>query len=203
MKVRETGAFDPLPYQALRPEQLADVRYQYGPVDLKGVIRDAGVEGVGRLYLILRLGDQTVETRVLTYKVGAVPEDLIDGEVEIKGVLEAYLDMNGTPSSLHLFVNALSDVVTTRSAPPASQVPPETVLSISSGRTRSWQHRVRLSGTVSGDVVGTRAKLTDGTGTVDVVAALGEEVELGRTEVIGFVDRTPTVPFLASARKAN
>ena len=202
VRVQEFGARDPIPFVALRPEQLADVRHDYAPVRLKGVIRDAGIEGVGRLYLKFHVGDRTVETRVLTF-AGAVPELLIDSEVEIEGVLEADFDMNGTPAGFRLFVNGLPDVVIIRPATPVAELPRQTVLALSDARALGRQHWVRLSGTVSGDAAGTRSKLTDDTGTIDLVPAAGEDLGAGEADILGFVTTSSARPLLTEARTAR
>jgi len=202
VRIQEFGSQDPIPSVPLQPEQLADVQHDYAPVRLRGVIRDAGIEGVGRLYLKLRVGDRTVEARVLTF-AGAVPELLIDSEVAIEGVLEADFDMNGAPAGFRLFVNGLPDVVTTRPATPVAELPRQTVVALSDDRALGKDHWVRLSGTVSGDVAGTRAKLTDDTGTIGLVPAMGEDLGVGRAEILGFVTRSQSGPLLTEARTAQ
>ena len=200
-RIQEFGAHDPIPSVVLRPEQLADVRHDYAPVRLRGVIRDAGIEGVGRLYIKLHVGDRTVETRVLTF-AGAVPELLIDSEVEIEGVLEADFDLTGAPAGFRLFVNGLDDVVTTRPATPVSEVGRQTVSALFGESDLASEHWVRLSGTVSGDAAGTRAKLTDETGTIDLVPAMGEDPAAGAGSILGFVTRSPAGPILTEVRSA-
>jgi signal transduction histidine kinase len=201
-RVQDFGTQGPVPSIALRAEQLADVRHDYASVRLRGVIRDAGIEGVGRLYLKLRVGDRTVEARVLTF-AGAVPELLIDSEVEIAGVLEADFDTNGAPAGFRLFVNGLEDVVTTRLATPVAEAPRQTVLSVSDERALGSEHWVRLFGKISGDAAGTRRTLTDKTGTIDLAPALGEDIDAGEADILGFVSRSPARPLLTEARTAR
>ncbi len=177
-----------------------DVRHDYAPVRLKGIIRDAGIEGVGRLYLKLHVGDRTVETRVLTF-AGAVPELLIDSQVEIAGVLEADFDTRGVPAGFRLFVSRLQDVVTTRLATPVAQIPHSTVLSVSGDSALGrW---VRLTGTISGDAAGNRTELTDETGTIDLALAMGEEIDSGHADILGFISRPQSGLVLADARTAR
>jgi signal transduction histidine kinase len=215
-RIRKLGIGDPIPSLALQPEQLADVRYEYAPVRLKGVVRDAGIEGVGHLYLKFQVGGRTVETGVLSY-AGAVPEDLIDSEAEIQGVLETDFDMNGAPAKFHLFVEQLSDIVVTRRATPPAQLPRQTVLALSG--ERGWakrsggekglgerdpvsHHRMRFSGVVSLIAAGTRAKLTDETGTIDLIPAEGEDLAAGQAEIFGFVAGFPSHPWITEVRTA-
>jgi hypothetical protein len=200
VRVQELGAKDPVPSVPLRADQLVDVRHDYAPVRLKGIIRDAGIEGVGRLYLKLHVGDRTVETRVLTF-AGAVPELLIDSEVEIAGVLEADFDTRGVPAGFRLFVSRLQDVVTTRLATPVAQIPHSTVLSVSGDSALGrW---VRLTGTISGDAAGNRTELTDETGTIDLALAMGEEIDSGHADILGFISRPQSGLVLADARTAR
>jgi signal transduction histidine kinase len=200
-RIRKLGTRDPIPSLALLPEQLADVRYEYAPVRLKGVVRDAGIEGVGRLYLKFQVGDRAVEANVLSY-AGAVPEDLIDSEAEIQGVLETDFDMNGAPAKFRLFVEALPDVVVTRRATPVAQLPRQTVLALSGGRSLASQHRMRFSGIVSLIAAGTRARLSDETGTIDLIPAQGEDLASGAAEILAFVAGSAAHPLLIEARTA-
>jgi signal transduction histidine kinase len=199
-RIRKLGIRDPIPSPALLPEQLADVRYQYAPVRLRGVVRDAVIEGVGRLYLKLQVGDRAVETGVLSYE-GAIPEDLIDSEAEIKGVLATDFDMNGAPAKFRLFVEQLADLVITRQATPVAQLPRQSVLALSGERSLS-SHRMRFRGTVSLIAAGTRAKFTDETGTIDLIPAEGEDLAAGAAEIFGFAAGSPSHPLLTEVRTA-
>jgi signal transduction histidine kinase len=201
-RIRKFGTRDPIPSLALQPEQLADVRYEYAPVRLKGVVRDAGIEGVGRLYLKLQVGDRAVEAHVLSY-AGAVPEDLIDSETEIQGVIETDFDMNGAPAKFRLFVEELPDVVVTRRATPVTELPRQTVLALSGERSLASQHRMRVSGIVSLIAAGTRAKLSDETGTIDLIPAEGEDLASGAAEILGFVAGPASHPLLTEVRTAT
>ncbi len=202
VRVREFGALDPIQSLAPGTEQLGDVRYEYAPVRLKGIVEDAGVEGVGRLYLKLQVGDRSVETRVLTFS-SAIPEELIDSEVEIRGVLETVFDMQGRPAGFHLFVNGLKDIVTKTQATPPAQLPRQTVAGASSETSPFRHHRVRLTGTIFGDGVGTRSTLTDETGAIALIPASREVLPTGHAEVLGFIAPSPTGLVLAEARTAS
>ena len=200
-RIRNLGIQDPIPTSELLPEQLADVRYEYAPVRLKGVVRDAAIEGVGRLHLKVQVGDRAVETGVLSY-AGAIPEDLIDSEAEINGVLETDFDMNGAAAKSSLFVAQLPDIVITRRATPVAQLPRQTVLALSGERSLSSQHRMRFSGTVSLIAAGTRAKFTDETGTIDLIPAEREDLAAGAAEILGFVAGSASHPLLTEVRTA-
>jgi len=197
-QIRKFGIRDPIPSRELLPEQLADVRYEYALVRLRGVVRDATIEGVGRLYLRLQVGDRAVETGVLSYE-GAVPEDLIDSEAEIKGVLATDFDMNGAPAKFRLFVEGLPDLVITRKATPVAQLTRQTVLALSRERSLP-SHRMRFRGTVSLVAAGTRAKFTDETGTIDLIPADGEDLAAGPAEIFAFAAGSPSHPFLTDVR---
>ena len=200
-RIRKLGLRDQIVSLPLRADQLADVRYEYAPVRLRGIVRDAGIEGVGRLYLKLQVGDWTVDTGILSY-AGAVPEELIDSEIEIQGVLETDFDMNGAPANFRLFANGLSDLTITRQATPAVQLPRLAVRALSGRQRLGNQHRVHMSGTVSLIAAGTRAKLTDETGTIDLIPAEGEELSAGAAEIFGFLAPSPSGPLLTQARTA-
>ncbi len=200
-QIKTSNVQDRIPSVALRSDQLADVRFEYAPVRLRGIVRDAVIEGYGRLSITLQVGEWMVEGRVYDYQ-GLVPEALIDSEVEIEGILETHFDVHGSPMGLRLFINGTPDVVVTRPPPPIATISRRTVMDLRAAREHASWHRVRLAGAVSLNAVGTRAVLTDETGSLDVVPSRAENLRNCVAEILGFVRWSASGLTLTEVRTA-
>ena len=202
VRVRKLGRRAAVLTRPVSPEQLLGPAYEFSPIRLRGVVRDARIGGVGRLKLILEAGGRTVETTVRIFD-GAIPEALIDSDVVAKGVLEEDFDIHNVAARTRLYVDNVSDLLVTRPAQPPDKLPRKTVVELTALRGIDRERRLRLSGTISHNAAGTRTRLTDETGSIDVTAADGEALVAGPAEVVGFFTPSPLGPMLTQVHAVN
>ncbi len=176
-----------VPYRGthLEPSQLTDPRFEYASVEFAAIVRSAGVEGTGRMQLLLQYGPERIKTTVVTF-AGTDIESLVDSEVHVTGVLDTDYDVNGVAGQIRLSIMDMSELSVVRAAPPAESVPETTVKQILSRETPS-SHRVRLVGSIKESA--SSAVFTDPSGSIAVEFAEGQSPLAGKQlELLGFVD---------------
>ncbi len=176
-----------LTFQPLSGNQLYDPKFEYQPVMLSGVVRESWLEGIGRVGMILQVGDKRVRVRVVEY-FGTDAETLADAEVDATGVLDTSFDEVGHPNQVRLWIQRIHQVSVVRAGRPPREVPITKVNELEGGRPEP-NHRVRLSGTIHLNESSTAAAFFDATGSVPISFAENQEpFTAQRQEVMGFVE---------------
>ncbi len=176
-----------VPYRGihLEPSQLTDPRFEYASVEFDATVRSAGVEGTGRMQLLLQYGPERIKTTVVTF-AGTDIESLVDSEVHVTGVLDTDYDVNGAAGQIRLSVMDMSELTVIRAAPPPETIPPTNVEQILARKSPS-NHRVRLVGSIKESA--SSAVFTDSSGSIPVDFAEGQSPLAGeQLELLGFVD---------------
>jgi len=176
-----------IPYKGIRlePSQLTDPRFEYASVEFDATVRSAGVEGTGRMQLILQYGSERIKTTVVDF-AGTDIESLVDADVHVIGVLDTDYDVNGVPGQIRLSIMNMSYLTVIRPAPPFDRVPTTTVKQILTQEKPSI-HRVRLVGSIKESP--SAASFTDPSGSLTVEFAEGQSPLSGKQlELLGFVD---------------
>jgi signal transduction histidine kinase len=176
-----------VPYKGihLEPSQLADPRFEYASVEFNATVRSAGVEGTGRMQLLLQYGPQRIKTTVVTF-AGTDIESLVDAEVHVTGVLDTDYDVNGVAGEIRLSMMDMSQLTVVRAAPTPDSVPATNVQQILARKNAS-SHRVRLVGSIKENA--STDIFTDPSGSIPVDFAEGQSPLSGKElELLGFVD---------------
>jgi signal transduction histidine kinase len=176
-----------VPYRGihLEPSQLTDPHFEYASVEFKATVRSAGVEGTGRMQLLLQYGPERIKTTVVTF-AGTDIESLVDAEVHVTGVLDTDYDVNGVAGEIRLSMMDMSQLTVIRAAPSSDRVPETNVQRILARKNPST-HRVRLVGSIKENA--STAIFTDPSGSIPVDFAEGQSPLSGKElELLGFVD---------------
>jgi len=176
-----------VPYRGihLEPSQLTDPRFEYASVEFNATVRSAGVEGTGRMQLLLQYGAERIKTTVVTF-AGTDIESLVGAELHVTGVLDTDYDVNGVPGQIRLSLMDMSELTVIRAAPPPESVPTTNVKQILA-QAKPSGHRVRLVGSIKEGA--SAATFSDPSGSLRVEFAEGQSPLFGKQlELLGFAD---------------
>jgi len=197
LRIVSTGALPP-PIKVSAKDVL-DGKYPYRYVEASGIVRVATMDSRGRLSLTLRGDGQDLAVGVREVGRGD-PEQYLDAEVSLRGVLFAAHGPRGETGSSRLWVNSNRDITITRPPAGPAEIPLLTVQGLVGSAQARSPHRVRLRGVVSQADDGFR--LADATGAVAITPASKTALASGDDiEVAGFaVDRDGTVELEQGVR---
>jgi signal transduction histidine kinase len=195
-KLHFLGKSVPLKSIHLEPSQLTDPRFEYASIEFKATVRSAGVEGTGRMQLVLQYGPQRIKALVVDF-AGTDIESLVDAEVDVSGVLDTDYDVNGVPGETRLSVMNISYLKVVRPAPPMESAPTTTVTEIPT-IGKSAIHRIRMVGSIQETASG--ATFKDATGSIGVEFAEGQSPLAGKQlELLGFIDLSASTARIVDA----
>jgi signal transduction histidine kinase/ActR/RegA family two-component response regulator len=177
------GAEMPQPAPA-RAADLTTDRLDGVWVELRGVVRSAFIERSSRLGMDIDVAGSRVQAHILEFS--AVDYWKLAGtEVRILGVLTNSPDLDGRRVAPQLWTPAFRLVSIEKPSAKAEALPAVSIGQLQRAAAgRAWPRRVLLRGETSalGDRPGLR--LTDGTGSAQILAAPGEPVYVGPEAVV-------------------
>ena len=167
-------------------------------VEIEGVVRESHINATGRLAMRVRVGTEDVQARVRELS-GATNGAFVDAVVRVRGVVAARVDARGVVSAVQLLVPSVQDVEIVTPAPPADEMPVQTIAAVLQAPAGAHTHRVRLRGSLLEDSRGLR--LRDVTGSLVLRPAASERMRHGpELDVVGFLGRDGDAPVLEGAR---
>lgn len=163
-------------------------------VSLRGVVRRADIEE-RRAILAVEYGRQIHRVFIArTTKNGPTATELIDSEVEIRGVVTSLSWTSQPLKNVSILLNSFTDLEIRNPAPRE----PFQLPKIPINNVPNWAaHRVKISGTIVGPIQHGLATINDGTGSINVpITEQGNYRDGERLEVVGFpalIDRQATL----------
>ena len=178
-------------------QDLASGRLQFRYVEIEGVVKSAVKDQGGRFSLVIHALGWDIKVAVRDQSTFDC-HPLVDAAVRVRGDVFTSLDVRGVPIGVRLWLTAIEDVKVVQPAPPSTNVPVRTVVSVlSTDRTHQSDHRIRLHGSVALE----RGKLTlqDSTGKIRLHPAPSESIEDDRLlDVLCFVGQEQGAPVLTA-----
>ncbi len=173
---------------------------QYRRVQVGGIIHSVSLEGSGWYHLTLASGNELIHIRLLS-RGDEARSNLIDSEVQLRGVADIGFDADQHAAALNLWMTSWADILSKRMPPDAEKQGARTLAELlKDGGTKALPHKIKVRATLFPGIDGQPSFLRDGPLSLAVRFSRSPEVSApAETQVTGFLGREGDTPVLTEA----